>query len=336
MAETAYYFAAAMEQFPPGELVRQAVAAESAGFDAISCSDHFQPWWEPGESGHAWVWLGAAAQATQRVPVGSAVTAPVHRYHPAIVAQAFATLEAMYPGRAFLGIGSGESLNESPLGIDWPSAGEQIDRMEEALEIIHRLFDGERLDHDGRYFRTKRAYLHTRGRRRPPIYISAFGERAAKVAGRSGDGLWTLADPEQAPGLIETYRAAADDAGREPGEILLHVGFSWAPDDDAALAGANVWKATLIDDYFTADWHDPVAMQERAQREVSDDELRESFIVGSDPEEHAERIREIERLGATVVVLMNQSGGAPEEAIRVYGDRVLPALRGTRVQRASR
>lgn len=174
MAQPRYYFAAAHEQFPPRDLVEQAVEAERAGFEGVACSDHFQPWWDPGESGHAWVWLGAAGQATERVALGSAVTPPGKRYHPAAIAQGFMTLEAMFPGRAFLGIGSGESLNETPLGDDWPSVGQQIARMEEALEIVNRLFDGERVDHDGRHWRTKGAYLHTRAERRPPIYVSAF------------------------------------------------------------------------------------------------------------------------------------------------------------------
>src|SRR3954453_2470717 len=134
---------AAHEQFPPDELLRQAVAAVQAGFDGVTCSDHFQPWWEGGEAGHAWVWLGAALQATQRVPMGTAVTPVVHRHHPISVAQAFMTMEVMFPGRVFLGVGSGESLNESPAGMDWPDPGEQVDRLEEALEIIDALFDGK-------------------------------------------------------------------------------------------------------------------------------------------------------------------------------------------------
>jgi len=327
MADVRYFMGAAHEQFPPRDLLEQAVAAEQAGFDGVCCSDHFQPWWEPGESGHAWAWLGAAAQATRQVPVGTGVTAPVHRYHPAIVAQAFATLEAMYPGRTFLGVGSGEALNEVPVGMDWPPVREQVDRLEEALEIIHALFDGARLDHDGPYFRTTGAYLHTRPRQRPPIYVSAFGARAAGLAGRLGDGLWTLADPERAPAIVDAYRGAAEDAGREPGEIILHVGVSWAQDDEAAFEGAKVWKGAQVDDYYTDDWHDPVAMQEHAREQVSDDELRQAFIISSDPEHHVERVREIERLGATIVALMNVSGNDPHGTIAIYGDRVLPSLR---------
>jgi coenzyme F420-dependent glucose-6-phosphate dehydrogenase len=322
-----YWVQLATEQFPPSALVRQAVAAERAGFDGINVSDHFQPWWEPGESAHAWALLGAISAATESAALGTGVTAPVFRHNPATVAQFIATIEEMSPGRAFLGIGSGESLNESPCGMDWPPVGEQIDRMEEALEIIGRLLDGERLDHEGRFFRTKAAYLHTRGERRPPVYVSAFGPQAAVVAGRLGDGVWTMGDPETAPEVIEAYRGACEDAGREPGEIILQAGFSWAGDDDAALEGARVWKSTQVDDYFTDDWHDPKAMYDRGEREVSDEEFMESYIVSSDPAAHVERIRAIEQLGATVVCLQNGSGAAPEDALGVYGEHVLPALR---------
>ena len=326
-----YWVQLATEQFPPSALVDQAVEAERAGFDAVNVSDHFQPWWEPGHSGQAWTLLGAICHATERVGVGTGVTAPVYRYNPAVVAQFAATVEELSPGRGFLGIGSGEALNEVPCGMDWPDTGEQVRRMEEALEIIDRLLDGERLDHEGRFFRTKSAYLHTRGERRPPVYVSAFGPDAARVAARLGDGLWTLADPESAPDLIDTYRGAREDAGREPGEIILQTGFSWAEDDDAALEGARVWKATQPPEYFTDDWHDPRAMYEKAEREVSDEEFMESYIVSSDPEQHLERIREVEGLGGTVVCLQNASGSDPLGALRTYRESVLPALRGARV-----
>jgi coenzyme F420-dependent glucose-6-phosphate dehydrogenase len=326
-----YWVQLATEQFRPSELVDQAIEAERAGFDGINVSDHFQPWWEPGESGQAWTLLGAIGQATERIEVGTGVTAPVHRYHPAVVAQFAATVEELNRGRAFLGIGSGESLNESPAGMDWPDTGEQVRRMEEALEIIGRLLDGERVDHDGRYFRTKGAYLHTRPERRPPIYVSAFGPDAAAVAARLGDGMWTLADPESAPELIEAYRDACDEEGKQPGEIILQTGMSWAEDDDAALEGARVWKATQPQEYFTDDWHDPKAMYEKAEREVSDEEFEQSYIIGRDPELHVERLREVEALGATIVCVQNASGSEPLRALQVYGTEVLPELRGARV-----
>ena len=318
-----YWVQLATEQFPPSNLIEQAVQAERAGFDAVNVSDHFQPWWEPGEAAMAWALLGAIGQATERAGVGTGVTAPVHRYHPAVVAQFAATMEEMCPGRAFLGIGSGESLNESPCGMDWPDPAEQVARMDEALELIGRLLDGERVDHQGRFFRAKAAYLHTRGERRPPVYVSAFGPQAAGVAARRGDGLWTLADPEAAPGLIEAYRAACDDAGKQPGEIILQSGFSWAEDDDTALEAARVWKPTQLDEFYTDDWHDPKAMYEKAENELSDESFKESYIVGSDLGHHRERIRQIEQLGATIVCLQNGSGADPLGALRAYGEHIL-------------
>jgi coenzyme F420-dependent glucose-6-phosphate dehydrogenase len=325
-----YFYGAAHEQFPPDDLLRQATEAAEAGFDGIGCSDHLQPWWEPGESGHAWVWLGAVGQATGDVAIGTAVTPPGPRYHPVLIAQAWATLERMFPGRPFLGLGSGESLNESPLGAEWPPVSDQVDRMEEALEIINALFAGERVSGEGRFFPTDGAYLHTQPDRRPPIYVSAFGPRAAAVAARHADGLWTLGDPETAPDVIDAYRSACDDAGRDPGEIVLQVQFSWAPDDDAALEGARVWKGAQPDEFYTEDWHDPKAMYERGEAEISDDDLKDALVISSDPEVHADRIREIGELGATTLALMNCSGADPHGAIGVYGRDVLPALRSVR------
>ena len=161
--------------------------------------------------------------------------------------------------------------------------------------------------------------------------MSAFGPDAAEVAGRLGDGLWTLADPETAPDLIDSYRAACDDAGREPGEIILQTGFSWAQDDDAALEGARVWKPTQLDENFTDDIHDAQAMAEKAEAEVSDEEFMQSYVVSGDPAAHVERIREIESMGANVVCLQNGSGADPLGALRTYGESVLPALKGARV-----
>jgi coenzyme F420-dependent glucose-6-phosphate dehydrogenase len=322
-----HFHLCAHEQFPPADLLRQAEAAERAGFDGIGCSDHVQPWWEPGESGNAWVWLGAAAQATERVQLGTAVTPPGPRYHPLLIAQAWATLEQMYPGRPYLGIGSGESLNESPLGAEWPSVGEQIERMEEALELIHALFEGKRISGSGDHFAADGAYLHTRPQSRPPIYVSAFGPQAAAVAGRLGDGVWTLADPESVPEIVDAYRGAAEDAGRETGEIVLQAAFSWAADDEAALEGARPWKGSQPKEFYTDDWHDPKAMYERGEEQVSDEELAETMIISSDPGTHVEKIREVEALGATTVALMNNSGADPDGAIETYARDVLPRLR---------
>ena len=324
----AYLHFCAHEQFPPDQLLRQAVEAERAGFDGIGCSDHLQPWWEAGESGNAWVWLGAAAQATERVPFGTGVTPPGPRYHPVLIAQAWATMELMYPGpplpRLRLGRGAERGAARAPAGL---RSGEQIERMEEALEMIRALWDGKRLSGEGDHFAADGAFIHSLPEgRRPPIYVSAFGPKAAAVAGRQGDGLWTLADPEAVPEILDAYRGAAEDAGREPGEIVLQAAFSWAEDDDAALEGARVWKGAQPKEFYREDWHDPKAMYEHGDEQVSDDELREAMIISSDPEEHVERIREVEEMGATTVALMNNSGADPLAAIEVYGREVLPKL----------
>jgi coenzyme F420-dependent glucose-6-phosphate dehydrogenase len=317
----------AHEQFGPDELLRQAVAAEHAGFDGFGCSDHLQPWWEGGESGNAWVWLGAAAQATEHALFGTGVTPPGPRYHPALIAQAWATMELMFPGRPFLGFGSGEALNEAPLGEGWPAAAEQIERMEEALEMIRALWDGRTLTERRRHFATDGAFIHSLPEgRRPPIYVSAFGPQAAAVAARQGDGIWTLADPEAVPEILDAYRAAAENAGREPGEVVLQAAFSWAAEDEAALQGARVWKGAQPKEFYTEDWHDPKAMYEHGAEQVSDDDLREAMIISSDPDAHVERIREVEEMGATTVALMNNSGADPLAAIDLYGREVLPKL----------
>src|SRR5437588_3893706 len=215
--DVAYGVALGHERFTPQELLEQAVAAEEAGFDAVCCSDHLAPWWDPdngppGPCGNAWVWLGAAGHATERVSLGTAVTGLIHRYNPVVVAQQVATLEALYPGRAFLGVGSSEAMNEVPAGLDWPPPAEQLERTEEALTIIRRLLDGETVDFNGRYFKTRRARLYLTTARRPPVYMSAFGEQAAEIAGRLADGVWTLADPQSAPKVIAAYRRSCEQA----------------------------------------------------------------------------------------------------------------------------
>ncbi len=328
MTRVRYFYGASQEHFGPEELLRHAVAAEQAGFDGISTSDHLQPWWEPGESGHTWIWLGAAAQATERVPIGTGVTSTGARYHPALIAQAWATLERMYPGRPFLGIGSGEALNEVPVGDDWPSPADQIARMDEALGFIDRLWKGETITEEGTFYRLEDCKLHSLAERRPPVWVSAFGPQAAAVAGKWGDGLWTLPDPDSTPGVIDAYRAARREAGREgDGEILFQAMYSWAETDKEALEAARVWKGAQPDDHFLRDWHKPAEMYEHGEAEMSDEEFKGAALISSDPDVHVERIRELEALGATIVVLQNNSGADPMAGIRVYAEAVLPKLR---------
>jgi coenzyme F420-dependent glucose-6-phosphate dehydrogenase len=316
------FYGAGHEQFTPSTLLRHAKLAADVGFDGICCSDHFQPWWEPGESGHAWPWLGAVGATVGNVDLGTAVTPAVRRYHPALVAQAFATLEEMFPGRVFLGYGSGESLNESPFGYDWPSGEEQLEMMDEALEMIRRLWNGETVASGSKHFPTKDAKLHTLPSRPPKLYVSAFYEGAAEVAAKHADGVWTLGDPESAPKVIETYQGSGGK-----GEVILQALVSWAETDEQALEGARVWKGAQPDEFYVDDWHDPKKMYEHAEETISDDEYKEQAIISADPEEHVKKLSELKEMGATTIAVMNCSGADPEGAIRTYGEHVLPKLK---------
>src|SRR3954471_5981305 len=326
-----YWVALAHERFQPDDLLKQAEEAEQAGFDGVVCSDHLAPWWTeetaPTNAGNAWVWLGAAAQATERVQLGSSVTAIVHRYNPVVVAQQIATLGLLAPGRVVLGVGSGEAMNEVPAGMQWPSPEEQLARTEEALTIITRLLDGETVDFDGRFFKTKGAVLYSRPPRRPPVYMSAFYEGAAEVAGRLADGVWTLADPTKAAKVIAAYRNGCERSGREAGEIILQMVFSVAADDDAALQQAREWKGTMVDEHYTDPIADPATIYRKGEDEVSDSTFTKQIVASADPDTHVKRIRMMQKLGATTIVLMNVSGNDPHAALRTYGADVLPKLR---------
>jgi coenzyme F420-dependent glucose-6-phosphate dehydrogenase len=330
------WFSASHEEFPPSILLEQARAAEHAGFEGTACSDHFAPWFPDGQSGNACVWLGAAGQGS-RGPLGTAVTAVLHRYHPGVIAQAFMTLEEMYPGRTFLGAGSGEALNETPLGLDWPAPAEMLERFDRGLEAITRLWDGETVSMDGGWFALREAKLYTRAPTRPKLYVSAFGPRAARIAARHGDGLWTLGNPEKAPGIIDAYRTACRELGREAGTIILQSAIAWADSQEAVIAGARRWKPTQLPEVYSDDIHDPAQMQRLAEETLSDEQFaREGFIVSSDVEEHVARLRQLQELGPSVMVTQLIGQADPMGTIRVYGERVLPALRESSATAAAR
>ncbi len=325
------WFAASGEEFPPSQMLDQAQAAERAGFDALAASDHFAPWFPDGQASQAWMLLSALGQVTQR-PIGTSVTPILHHYHPGVVAQAFMALEELYPGRVFLGVGSGEALNEVPLGLDdWPEPAEKLERFERGLEAIDRLWNGETVTMDGGWFRLREARLYTRAHRRPRLYVSAFGPRSATIAGRFGDGLWTLGDPEAAPEVIDAYRAACRENGKPEGEIIFQAGFAWAEREEAAIAGARRWKPTQLPEAYLRDLHDPEEMQRVADEHMTDEEFaKQGFLVGADPDEHVERIRAMGAAGASVVCLQLIGSADPLGSIRTYGERVLPALRTAR------
>lgn len=327
----AYGVALGHERFGPRELLDQAVEAEEAGFDFVCCSDHLTPWWDPDQGppahcANAWVWLGAAGQATSQVSLGPAVSAIVHRYNPVVMAQQAATLELMNPGRAFLAVGSGEAMNEVPAGMDWPPPAGQLARTEEALSIITRMLNGETVSHEGRYFRANGARLYDLPPRRVPVYMSAFGPQAAAIAGRLADGVWTLAHPVKAPKVIAAYRKAAQEAGREPGEIILQGIAAAAESDDVALESSREWKATLADESYAEDISDPAEVG-RTGEGVSDRKYKMMAILSADPAAHVRQIKAMRSMGATAIVVMNVSGADPMGTLRLYGEHVLPDLR---------
>jgi coenzyme F420-dependent glucose-6-phosphate dehydrogenase len=328
---TRFWFAASSEEFPPSQMVEQARAAERAGFDGLGVSDHFAPWWPDGQGSQAWVTLAAIGQHTT-LPLGTGVTPIIHHYHPAVLAQAFMAMEELHPGRVFLGAGSGEALNEVPLGLDWPEPGEMLERFEAGLQAVTRLWDGETVTMDGGWFALKEARLYTRAASRPKLYVSAFGPQAAQIAARYGDGLWTLGDPESAPEVIDAYLEARARDGREAGEIILQSGFNLAEDEETAIASTRKGKATQLEEVYRDDLHDPAEMLAKAEAEVSDEEFaKEGFIVGADPSEHVERIRELAAIHeATTTIVLQLIGADPLGSIRRYGEHVLPALRSVR------
>jgi coenzyme F420-dependent glucose-6-phosphate dehydrogenase len=308
-------------------MLEQARVAEEAGFDGTAASDHWAPWFPEGRGSSAWAFLGAAGGQTTG-PLGTSVTPIVHHYHPGVVAQFFMSLEDLYPGRVFLGAGSGEALNEVPLGFDWPPVAEQQKRLEQGLEAITRLWDGETVTMDAGWFRLRDAKLYSRARTRPKLYVSAFGEEAAEIAAKYGDGLWTLGDPEQAPGIIEKYTSERRRLGREPGEIILQAGFHLGPDERSAIESTRKWKPTQLPEVYTEAIHDPAEMVRMADERMSDEEFaHEGFLVGADPEEHVSRLRQMLDLGPTVICLQGIGDADPLGSIRRYGGEVLPALR---------
>jgi|HigsolmetaAR201D_1030396.scaffolds.fasta_scaffold03497_3 coenzyme F420-dependent glucose-6-phosphate dehydrogenase len=328
---TEYWFAASTEEFRPSALLEQARAADRASFDAIGCTDHFAPWFPDGEGAAAWSVLPAIAQHTE-LPLFTSVTPIQHHYHPAVVAQWAMSLQELHDEDVILGVGSGEALNEAPLGLDWPSPSGKLARFERGLEAIRRLWAGETVTMDGGWFALRDARLHTLATRRPRLIVSAFGPQAAAIAARRGDGLWTLGDPEQAPKVISAYREACERHGRAPGDIVLQAPFCLGAPEEAIRRATRRWKPTRFPENYIEDRHDLEAMAADAERRLSDERFaREGAIVAVDPAEHVRRIRELASIdGVTVVCLQAIGALDPCGAIRRYGEDVLPVLRGTR------
>src|SRR6266566_1893582 len=209
------------EQFPPTELLDYAVKAEQAGFDLIDVSDHFNPWSEAGQAAFSWTWLGAAATRTSHINLGPCVTCPILRYHPAIIAQAAATVSYFAPGRTYLGVGTGEALNEYPVTGRWPGYKERQAMLAEAIDLIRALWSGEEVTHDGKYYQTRKAKLFTPPASPIPIYVSALVPDSAKFAGKYGDGLITVGGKQ--PDLYKEIIKNFEDSAREKGKNPAHM-----------------------------------------------------------------------------------------------------------------
>jgi len=320
-------FVLSHEQFPPGELIEYAVAAEAAGFGAVWASDHFHPWQDDqGHAGQAWLTLAAIGQRTRRLTMGTAVTCPIYRYSPAIVAQAFATLGLLYPGRVFLGVGTGEAVNETPAGGGWGPYPERLARLREAITLIRRLWTGDWVTSAGPAFPLANARIYDAPTEPVPVYVAASGPKSAALAGELGDG-W-ITDATTLTGRPETgaaFRAAAAAAGKHPGELpVLAELYAVVGDEAEALAVAPLWQfGPVMGDLISEP--DPRQVQRRAAELSSPERTVRSWAIGRDPAVHVRRIEELFAAGATQVYV-HSAQPDQRRVIEFYGREVLPAL----------
>jgi len=321
---------AGTEQHPPRELLEYAVTAEQAGFDSIDVSDHFHPWSENGQACFVWTWLGAAAAKTKKIILGTGVTCPILRYHPTIIAQAAATLGCLAPGRSFLGIGTGEALNEySATGL-WPPYNTRQAQMSEAIELIRALWTGEAVTHRGKYYQTRKAKLYTRSDESVPLYISAMVPNSARFAGLYGDGLVTVGGetPETYHQILENFSVGAKAAGKDPNRLprLIELGVEFTDDNEKAIETRKAfWAGTFVPAMFTGKIYTPT-MSETNGKAVGSDIISESLCISADPEVHIKFARHYIDLGFNHLIF--HAAGLDQRAfLEGYGQHVLPRLR---------
>jgi coenzyme F420-dependent glucose-6-phosphate dehydrogenase len=323
-------YKASAEQFPPRRLLDLGIAAERAGFESVWTSDHFQPWRHTGgHAPNALVWLGAAAEATERVTLGTSVLTPSFRYNPAVVAQAFATLGCLAPGRVILGVGTGESLNEIPVGVDWPDQSERFARLKESVTLIQQLFREEFVTFEGQYYRTHAATIYDRPEEPVPVYIAASGPAAARLAGRIGDGLICTSGkgPElYTETLLPALLEGAGKAGRDATGLgrMIEMKVSFDTDRARAMEDTKVWSALALSGEQKMGVEDPREM-ERLAKGVEDVAYRR-WLVSSDPDEHVEQIATYVDYGFDHLVF-HFPGEDQEAAIARYAEHILPRLR---------
>ena len=317
MAVIGYH--ASHEQLSPSALLQSVRDAENAGFGAAMCSDHLAPWGEAqGHSGHSWSWLGAALEATS-MSFG-VVVAPGQRNHPAVVAQAIATLAEMFPGRFWAALGSGEAINEHVTGEPWPRKAERDARLLEAVDVIRRLLDGEEVSVDG-YVRVDRARVWSLPQTPPSLIGAAVSEETARTVGGWADGLITVNQPvETLERVVEAFR---EDGGDKPAYLQVHL--SWAETEELALEIAHdQWKTNVFGSALA--WNlDTPAQFDEAARFVRPEDVRDAVLVSSNVDQHIEWLSRFIEIGFDGVYL-HHVGQRQDGFIRVFGEKVLPAL----------
>jgi coenzyme F420-dependent glucose-6-phosphate dehydrogenase len=301
-------YKASAEQFAPRELVELAVAAEGHGFDSVAVSDHFQPWRHTG--GHApfsLAWMAAVGERTSTVQIGTSVLTPTFRYNPAVIAQAFATMGVLYPGRIFLGVGTGEALNEIATGFrgageqDWPEFKERYARLREAVSLMRALWSEDRVSFEGEYYSTHDASIYDRPEGGIPVYIAAGGPLVAGYAGRAGDGFICTSGKGMdlyTEKLIPAVIAGAEKAGRDVSDIdhMIEIKLSYDTDPVLALENTRFWAPLSLSKEEKHDLTDPVEM-EKAADALPIEQVATRWIVGSDPDETVARISEYRAAG---------------------------------------
>lgn len=320
-------YAAMLEQFHPTEVIDLAEYAEQHGFDGVMTSDHYQPWTpQQGQSAFVWNVLSALGQRTKG-DIGPGVTALAFRWHPAMVAQASATLAAMYPGRHWLGLGSGEALNEHIFGATWPKAPERIDRMFEAIEIIQKLFTGKDFEHSGKFYQLETTRLWTMPDVAPPIYVATAGLWTAKRAGRVADGLITVGAPHQKlTEIIHQFDEGVLQSGRDPQKMtkILQLHLSWAPTDAEAMHNALTEWPNGGMKFPKADIHSPYEF-ERLAKLVRPEDFAGRMVISADTDVHRAHIQSFLDLGFDRIYLHNV-GRNQRQWIEAFGRNVLPKL----------
>jgi F420-dependent hydroxymycolic acid dehydrogenase len=318
-------FVLSHEQFPISELVEFAAAAEQAGFSHLWASDHLQPWQDnEGHSAFPWLTLGLVSQRTRAVVFGTGVTCPTYRHHPTDVAQAFATLADLAPGRAFLGVGTGEALNELAGTGQFGRYPERHDRLIEALTLIRQLWSGQRVSFRGRYFQTEQLQLYNLPKQLPPIYVAAGGPQSATLAGQYGDG-WITTGATVDPRLRAAFERGARTAGKDPApmpifaEVFVVVGDS----SDVAYA-AQRWRFLAAPPTARLLYQpNPVTIEQIAQQTPLS-QVSASWVLGTNPATHITAVQKL--LDAGTVPFIHAPQADPRRVIDFYGQRVLPQL----------